>query len=76
MFVVKCTITRHFTLVNNFLTKNIKFLTFYVFRCQSLSLGGILNTQICIKIHLRKVLLCSEVLWAISLLLSIFFIFN
>ena len=29
MFVVKCTITRHFTLVNNFLTKNIKFFIYF-----------------------------------------------
>lgn len=31
MFIVKCTIARIFTLVNNFLTKNIKYLTFCVF---------------------------------------------
>ena len=29
MFVVKCTITRLFTLVNNFLTKNIKFFIYF-----------------------------------------------
>lgn len=28
MFIVKCTITRVFTLVNNFLMKNVKFFIF------------------------------------------------